>query len=199
MKVRTLLLGAGLTLTSLVPAGAGPRDDVLDAMGRCAAVADSTARLACYDSLAPQLKTALSTPPATLDHTPTGDEQKSWFGFDLGGLFTPGATVSSQTTPEQFGGDRVAKTAEQQQVINQEQIDSISAGVTDYSFTPFSKKFIVFLDNGQIWRQIEGDADVARFSRDPKNNRVTISRGAIGSYNLMINDSAKVYKVTRVK
>ena len=199
MKLRTVLLGAGAALIICTIADAGPRDDVLEALGRCAAVSDNAARLACYDGLAPQLKTALSTPPATLDRSPTKDEQESWFGFDIGGLFSPGSTTSSQTTPQQFGADRLAQTPAQQEVIQQQQIDSISAGVTDYSFSPISKKFVVFTDNGQIWKQIPGDAEVARFSRDPKSNTVSISRGLLGSYNMKINDSNKVYKVTRVK
>ncbi|SRR5579885_3024842 len=189
------LASATLVFIGLSTAQAGPRDDVLEAMGRCAALADNTARLACYDALAPQLKTALSTPPATLDHPPTQQEQESWFGFDIGDLF--GTSQRTQTTPQQFGSDRLPQTQAAIETA-QQQVDSISAGVTDYSFTPFGK-FIVFLDNGQVWRQIEGDSEHAHFARDPKNNHVTISRGFMGSYNLTINDSSKVYKVTRVK
>ena len=77
-------------------------------------------------------------------------------------------------------------------------MDSITASVTEYAFTPFGK-FIVFLDNGQVWKQMQGDADHAISSKNPKDNKVTISRGFIGSYNLSVNDSAKIYKVERVK
>jgi len=196
MKWRVFsVVSATLVFSSLSTVQAGPRDDVLEAMGRCAAIADNTARLACYDALAPQLKTALSTPPPSLDRPPTQQEQESWFGFDIGDLF--GTSQRTQTTPQQFGADRLPQTQAAVESA-QQQVDSISAGVTDYSFTPFGK-FIVFLDNGQVWRQIEGDAEHAQFARNPKDNRVTISRGFIGSYNLTINDSAKVFKVSRVK
>ena len=77
-------------------------------------------------------------------------------------------------------------------------VDSISATLTDYSFTPFHK-FIIFLNNGQVWRQIQGDSEIAHFSRAAADNTVTIERGTLGSYNLRINDSNKVFKVTRVK
>jgi hypothetical protein len=73
-----------------------------------------------------------------------------------------------------------------------------NAGVTEYAYTPFGK-FIVFLDNGQVWRQAEGDADHAIFHKIAKDNRVTISRGALGSYNLKVNDSDKIFKVDRAK
>ena len=68
---------------------AASRDDVLEAFGKCAAVSDDKARLACYDALAPHAKEALATPPTALsaDRPPTKEEQESWFGFDLSGLF----------------------------------------------------------------------------------------------------------------
>jgi hypothetical protein len=77
-------------------------------------------------------------------------------------------------------------------------VNDITATVTDYSFTPFGK-FIVFLDNGQIWRQQEGDSDRAHFQGTPTDNKVILTRGAFGSYNLQLNDSHHQFKVIRVK
>ena len=48
---------------------ASARDDVLEAMGRCATIADGQARLACYDKIAPRLRDALATPPTILVQT----------------------------------------------------------------------------------------------------------------------------------
>ena len=202
MNIRFLAF-AFVGLTTAFPALAAqtaapmPPQDVLEAVGRCAAIADNAARLACYDALAPRVKDALAAPPQALpgNRAPTAEEQRSWFGFDLSDLF--GSGPSQQTTPQQFGNDQLPSTHAAEEHAAAE-IDSISAGVTEVSFTPFGK-FIVFLDNGQIWRQIEGDADRATFKKPAKDNKVTISRGFIGSYNLSINDSNKVYKVTRVK
>jgi hypothetical protein len=178
------------------PSAVAPQD-VLEAIGRCAAIAEKEARLACYDGLAPRVRDALAAPPALLpgNRAPTDEEQRSWFGFDLGGLF--GSSPSQQTTPGQFGSDRLPTTHAKEETAAAA-VDSITAGLTDVAYTPFGR-FIVFLENGQVWRQIEGDADRATFKKPAKDNRVTISRGFIGSYNLVINDSAKMYKVTRVK
>jgi hypothetical protein len=177
---------------------AGPRDDVLEAMGKCAALADGKARLACYDAVAPRLKDALATPPPSLGRTPTAEEQKSWFGFDISGLFGGGST--EPTKPEEFGKERTveAQQAREQAQATGQVIDSITANVTDVAFTPFGQ-FIVFLDNGQVWRQLQGDSDRAHFKSSARENRVTVSKGFIGSYNMTINDSDKLYKVTRVK
>jgi len=192
-----LLCGVAVVLVCATSAFAASRDDVLEALGKCAAVADDKARLACYDALAPHVKEALATPPAQLPpgHQPTKEEQESWFGFDLSNLF--GASPAEQTTPQQFGSEHLPETHAKEDVAAKE-VESITAGVTDYAYTPFGK-FIVFLDNGQVWRQSEGDADHANFHKVAKDNRVTISRGAMGSYNLKINDSDKIFKADRAK
>ena len=178
------------------PAAVSPQD-VLEAIGRCAAITDNARRLTCYDGLAPRVKDALAAPPEALpgNRAPTAEEQRSWFGFDLSGLF--GASPSQQTTPAQFGSDRLPSVHAAEQAAAAE-VDSITAGVADVAFTPFGR-FIVFLDNGQVWRQIEGDTDRAVFRKPAKDNKITIARGFIGSYNLTLNDSDKLYKVTRVK
>jgi hypothetical protein len=181
---------AGVTL-------AEPADDLLAGLHKCAAVADDKARLACYDALAPQAQTVLAThsAPQESPRPATKEEQESWFGFDVGSLF--GSSPAQQTTPQQFGSENLPSTRAKEETAKAE-LESITAGVTEYAYTPFGK-FIVFLDNGQIWRQLEGDADRAYFRKAAKDNKVTIGRGLIGSYNLTLNDSSKVYKVTRVK
>jgi hypothetical protein len=185
-------------LAAACPAVAAPAaQDLLEAVGHCASITENQARLACYDALAPHVKDALAAPPAALpgNRQPTAEEQQSWFGFDLGNLF--GAAPAQQTTPAQFGSDRLPETHAKEETAAAS-VDSITAGVTDIAYTGFDK-FIVFLDNGQVWRQIEGDSDHAVFRKPAKVNKVTIDRGFIGSYNLTINGGAKVFKVTRVK
>ncbi len=62
---------------------------------------------------------------------------------------------------------------------------------------PFGK-FVIFLDNDQVWQQLQADTEHANFHKGG-GDTVSISRGFIGSYNLQINDSNKVFKVKRVK
>lgn len=208
MNLRVILAGSAIVLAfagsalaeAPAPAPASPAE-VLRALSGCAGIADSGARLACYDNLAPQVKAALAAAPSAVaaKAPPTEEEQRSWFGFDMGGLF--GSSPAQQTTPQQFGAENTeaAKEARDNPPPGGPQpIDSISAKLTEYAFNPFGK-FVVFLDNGQVWKQIQGDSDHAHFQRNPAENTVTISRGFIGSYNLTINDSNKIYKVTRLK
>ncbi|MGD0190182.1 MAG: hypothetical protein ABSD74_05540 [Rhizomicrobium sp.] len=192
-----LLAGIAVVLAYVTPVCAETRDDVLDALGKCAAVADDKERLACYDAIAPHVKQALATPPAELpgNRPPTKEEQQSWFGFNLDHLF--GADTAQQTTPQQFGADQLPETHAKEDTAAKE-VDSITARVTEYAYTPFGK-FIVFLDNGQVWRQVPGDADHATFHKAASDNTVTVSRGFLGTYNLKINDSEKIFKAERVK
>ncbi|HWD48430.1 MAG TPA: hypothetical protein VG309_00790 [Rhizomicrobium sp.] len=196
MNSRVLAVTSVAFLAAFCSAGnAASRDDVLEQLAKCASVADNTARLVCYDAMSPHVKDALATPPTALDHSPTQDEQKSWFGFNLDNLF--GSAPEQQTTPDKFGNDRLPSTEQKKEAAEQE-VDSITAVVTDYSFS-LDGRFVVFLDNGQVWRQIQGDTGQAHFKRSAKDNTVSIQRGMFGSYDLNINDANKTFKVTRVK
>ena len=178
-------------------ASAGPSDELIAGMAKCAAVADNTARLACYDGLAPQLKAAQSQPPPP---PPETADNRPW--YDPGRIF--GTSPSQQTRPEQFGAESLApppppppKPGEAPPPPAPEAIESISSKVTDFALNPFGR-FVVFLENGQIWRQIEGDTARAHFRKNG-GETVAISRGLLGSYNLVINDTGTAFKVRRIK
>jgi hypothetical protein len=190
-----VLTGSFLLLAT--PTLAQTTADTLHALDQCGSLVDEHQRLSCFDGLGPQVKAALMRMPGAHAGPPTAQEQKNWFGFDLGSLFA--SSPAQQTTPDKFGSEAMQNSQPPQaagEPAPPEPIDSISAKVTEYSFTPFGK-FIIFLDNGQIWRQIEGDPDKADFHGS--DNSVTISRASLGSYALTINGSSKTYKVKRVK
>jgi len=173
-------------------AHADMRQDTLEAVDGCAGIRENPERLACYDRIAPRVKETLAKPPATLDRLPTKKEQESWFGFNIDDLFGGG---SNAVTPGEFGKER---TPEVQAVREHEEIESISSQVSDVAFTPFGQ-FIVFLANGQVWKQLQGEAERAHFRTNAADNTVVISRGFLGSYNLKLNGSDQLFKVTRVK
>lgn len=171
-------------------AHADPRDDMLHALDDCAATTDEHTRVACYDKIAPQLKAALGAP-----HKPTAAEQKSWFGFDIDNIF--GSAPAQQTTPQQFGSESLpAPPPPPGEAPPPGPIDSITANVANFAMDPFGK-FVIFLEDGQVWQQLQGDSEHAMFHKS--GDTVTISRGLMGSYNLQINDSNKVFKVKRIK
>ena len=197
---------AAIAAMVLVPAlaSAGPRDELIDGMAKCSAVADNAARLACYDALNPTVKAAQAEPPAAAPPpgtTPPAQTADNTPWYDPFHVF--GTSPRQQVRPEQFGGENLAPPppppGTPAAAIPQEPqaLDSITAVVADYSFNPYDK-FLVILDNGQIWQQLEADSGKARFMKGEKNS-VTISRGALGSYNLVVNDSSLLFKVKRLK
>ncbi len=213
-----------LLVAAIVTAGAahaGPKEDLLRQFGQCGQIKDDSARLSCFDLLAPRVNAvapppavaavppaptapvpaspppesvATVAPPIAPAPPPTPKEQESWFGRNVGGIF--GTTPEQQTTPEKFGADQLPPPPPGPETPRE--IDSITAGVSDVAYNAFGQ-FVVFLDNGQIWRQLQGDADRAHFKKKAADNKVRISRGLLGSYNLTLNDSAKVFKVERIK
>ena len=223
MTVYRLAAAAALLLVP-VAAQADPRQDLVDGMAKCAAINDSIDRLSCYDSLfptvraaqreappvaaapgAPQPSMAAMPPPALAPAAPAAAPPPPAAVVDNRSWYNPGRILGlspgEQTKPDQFGGENLAPPTPPpgQVAANQPppKLDSITAGVSDYSFNPY-QKFIVVLDNGQIWQQIESDTGIAHFMKGEKNS-VTISRGFIGSYNLVVNDASISFKVRRLK
>jgi hypothetical protein len=182
---------AGLLAASGVQAA--PPGDLPGALGKCAGIADSQGRLACYDDLAravnpPTAEPSMHIAAPAAPTAPVVEHKKTGFGTN---------GVAPQTTPQQFGSERLAQPPAQE-AEKAKEIDGITATLTEYAKNPFGK-FIVFLDNGQVWRQLQGDSGEARFNRNPKDNKVTISRAIFGSYSMLLNDSVKTYKVERIK
>ena len=201
MNLRVFLAITTICASALsYPASAGPRDDALESVAKCASLTDDHARLVCYDAAAAKVKDALSAPPQP-QVAQTPKEQESWFGLPniFGGNGKP-----AQTTPEQFGNESIPappppapKPGEPAPPPPPPIIDSISASVTDFAFH-LDGRFTVFLDNGQIWQQLQGDTDKAHFKKSAPN-KVVISRGFLGSYNLVLNNEGTGFKVKRIK
>lgn len=191
MNWRMTLVVVAILGMAAGPSSAREPEDTFKDLARCATIPEPPARLSCYDALMPRVRAALATAPEQL----SADDQTTLFGLDFSGLFGRGG---SATTPEQFGSDTIRRPEPEGGGNGLRPLESISAAVTDYSRTPLGK-FIVFLDNGQVWRQQDSDNEMADFRRNPGDNKVTISKGAIGSYNMTLNGSSRVFRVKRVK
>ena len=132
----------------------------------------------------------LAAPPPKDEHA--WYDVGSWFG---GGSEKPAPTGPVQP-PSQFGAEQLPKdqpaTAE-----HPAELEEITAKVTGVAFSR-TGRFTVTLANGQMWAQLEGDTDVARFGHNG-GDTVTISRGMFGSYNLVVDGHNGMYKVRRIQ
>ena len=78
------------------------------------------------------------------------------------------------------------------------EVDQVNATVREVSKTMRGRALFV-LDNGQTWRQLEGDD--AQVLEPPPGAilKVTIARGAFGSYNLTIEGRNGLIRVRRIE
>lgn len=127
----------------------------------------------------------------------TSKEKSSW--YDVGGWFggddAPRVTTG---TPAEFGAESVpAPKATPGNPPPPQRLDHFSAKVASVAFSG-TGRFTVTLDNGQMWKQIDADTGTARFSKNGEDS-VTISRGILGSYNLVVEGHAALFKVRRIR
>ena len=160
-------------------ARADPAQDALAAIAKCTEIVDSAERLKCFDAAAALAKSALAAPAQR------AEESKSfldWFGF-----LRPAKPV---VKPEDFG-----KPAPEP---GPEELKQITATVAEFAKTARGRAIFI-LDNGQVWRQSEGDSTDVRPPREGAAMKVTIETGALGSYNLIIEGRNGLVKVSRLK
>jgi hypothetical protein len=224
MKIRHLFAAAAIIALTTGHGQARPIDDALSTASRCASIADLRTWLDCYYGAAqpvraslglkPALKTQLdlaTAPPAGT--IPPADvpmrnaimaaafqcngDTRQWLDCYYAavqparirlGLEKPTGTAPPVPQPSGFGLTTPPKRA----------ADQIVARMQSYSFGR-DHRFQLQLDNGQVWRQLEGDDAFARWNRPAPNYVVRISRGMFGSYNLQVANNPGMFKVRRVQ
>jgi hypothetical protein len=153
MKIRVLVLA----FISIVVAGAAHAEATGDASAeitRCAAIADSAARLKCFDAAAPRASGAPAAQPAT--QAPGRD--------GLG--FSP---PQGATRVEDFGKPPPPP-----------KLTKITATVIELARTARGRPIFI-LDNGQVWRQLDGDDANVLDPRPGKTMKVAIEMNRVGS------------------
>ena len=98
------------------------------------------------------------------------------------------------TKPEEFGSNAAIAVKED----GPPEITEISATVIEYAKNAHGKSLFI-LDNGQVWKQIDGDSsELFRRSSDP-DMKITIEKAIMGSFSLRVEGRTGIIKVRRVK
>ena len=73
------------------------------------------------------------------------------------------------------------------------------APVKSYELT--KSGFVLTLNDGQVWAQTEDDANKrpVRWRQPASAMRVSISQGAMGTFNMVVGDENRQHKVKRVR
>jgi hypothetical protein len=167
-----------LFVVSVVCAQSTPSaQDALAEVAKCADVTDGVDRLKCYDRAAALAKSALAGAPKV------AAEKKSW--LDWFGFSKPPAPPQ---TPEEYGKNAPPPAGE---------VTQVTSNVLEYAKNSRGEAVFI-LENGQIWRQVQGDNTLFREPL-PSPMKVTIENGFLGSYNLTMEGRNAMMKVTRLK
>jgi len=149
------------------------RGQVMAAAARCYAVIDDKGWLDCYYSSAETLRSVLGLAP----------------------FQTPRAVDT--TTPPAMARSKI-NTGQGTLVRPSKATGRIVSRMTSFDFD-WNKIFTVTLANGQTWRQREGDTTYAHWKGQPGDYLVTITKGALGSFNLEVKGGHSTFKVERIK
>ena len=144
-----------------------PESPLVQAIDRCRQITDPAQRLACYDAAAGALVTATNTGQVSVvDQSEVRKVRHSLFGFAL-----PKVPF--------FTGDTTANEA-------QSRLDST---ITSVRQLPSGYFRIVIADNNAVWQTTDSSIS---FDAPQAGQKITIIKGALGSYFLRINGQVGV-------
>ena len=184
--ILALVAASGALMPGLALADA--REDVVSGLTRCANLTDDRQWLDCYYGAAQPMRAWLGLSPAPQSQLKLLQTQPQQSALPA---TVSRAAVRSGPPPmpkksglfDVFGGDDVVS----------------NAPIKDYQIT--RDGFTVTLPDGQVWQQTTDDAAKNPVGwRNPASSmRVTITQGAMHSFNLVLNDENQHHKVRRIR
>lgn len=176
-------------------ASADTRDDVLSGIQRCGEIHDDRTWLDCLYGAEQPMRAHLGLQPAPEFQqrlVPTGPVVP---------LFAMPAAPAAATSPPAAVATRPPprkKPGFWSTLLGEAPPYAVSR-MASYRYEK-NGAFVVTLQNGQQWRQVDVDSGVqASWLRPPSTYTVTVSSGAFGSYTLHTDDNPRIYKVEMVR
>jgi hypothetical protein len=175
-------------LLAPLPVLADPREDVIAGVTRCAVLSDDRQWLDCYYGAAQPMRAQLGLPPAPQAQLKLLQVQPQ--AVPLPATVTRAAVRSGPPPPPKrsglfdfFGGS---------DVVN-------NALVQSYDVT--RNGFVITLADGQVWKQTDDDTikNPVSWTQPASSMRVTITQGAIHTFNLVLGEESLHHKVTRIR
>ncbi|WP_425410878.1 hypothetical protein [Hyphococcus sp.] len=180
VKIITALIGLAWA-TSVFGVSDSAQAQNLNEILECRSIPMESERLSCFDKTTDAAAQAIASSAAEND----------------GGSQAPARMASNGAlTPEKsFGAeDMVQQRAEEEQTPK-----SLRARLVGLGFTQ-AGRYIITLDNGQVWRQIAGDTDNLRLPNATGDGvPIIIRKGMFGSHLLRPASSKRTIRVERIK
>jgi hypothetical protein len=172
-----------LCILGLAPALAGPREDTLGGISRCAALPDDRSFLDCIYGAVQPMRGALGLPPALAAQQRLVPPANPALMRNMAPPTTMGAAPGASASKDAgiFGG----------------LTGGASLRMASYSYDRRGL-FTVTLSDGSVWRQDANDSNFAHFGGKPSNYPVTILHGDYGD-RLDVRGEPGPYRVIRVR
>lgn len=169
--IRVLGLSAVFVCAGAVFTYAGAAEDLAPALIECRSMADDGDRLACFDD-------------ATSD-----------LGLDDAGKTN---VAAAPLTQEEIFGRNDLKDFQKEKKKTSKVNNTLASKVIEIAENKRGK-YVVILENGQIWRQLSADTDKLRVPKDASGIGVTIKRKALGAHVLFLETGKRSIRVERIK
>ncbi len=225
MRKPCWLLLSGLAVAAIPPAQARPRDDVMAGAYRCGAIGPSRQWLDCYYGAAQPIRAALGLTPVTgvqsrlAGNPPAGTPQDQavrdavireagrcdgdghgWLDCYYGAAqpmrlllgLAPAPQHAQQAAAAASPAGAAAELPSGSWFLGAR--EGLKARLRSYS-QDASGRFTVTLADGQVWRQMPGDVRYPHWNKPAESYVVIISRGILGTINLVVQGETGLYKV----
>jgi hypothetical protein len=174
-----------------------------DAIRQCASLDDKDARIACLEDALRRADDAGDTMPQAADPVPGTPESQP---APQGTRTQPRQEAVTVSAPENAAGTGTSQSADSlgaEQVINRDrrddEDDQLEATVVAFDFVRY-QRLRVQLDNGQVWRQVDGDrVDVTRELHADSKFDVELWKTGLGGYRMRIVALDRTLRVQRLK
>lgn len=180
LRYATCELLPGASLALLFAAGAVAAQE--SAVERCREETSDAGRIACLESALSGKAAAPPEAPAPESSPPAAPPPET----------SPPASADEAEVTAGIGAEQVRARA------RSAALESAHAlRVASYETVPF-RRLQVELENGQVWRQIEGDTQRIRVDLE-RNQTVDIEESGLGGYKLRLNEIARTIRVERIR
>jgi len=162
---------------------AGQAQGLTSNLIECRDINNDPDRLACFDQLVGALTTREIADASAIEDK-AEDE-------------TPPPVVL--TAEERFGVGDLRKSDDDKKREEKEKIKSLTASVVDIARNGYGK-YVVILENGQVWRQLKADSGKLRVPKSgAEGMRVEIKRRSLGAHALYLAGENRGIRVERIK
>lgn len=175
-------------------------DDPLTNMLECRGIADKEARLNCFDAAVAGIpdgirRSGVDTDIVSNSRTLDGEEK----GVTLSEGYSeaePEDEVQAQNAATEFGADDLRKTKPRKKLNEAQRV--LVAGLVEVGKNRRGK-YLVLLDNGQVWRQLKADSNSLLVPKDLEGATAKIRRKSMGSHMLTLSTGRRSIRVERIK